>query len=555
MKKIFILALVPLLALAVSSSCSTNSDKGADGGDKVEAIINSMSLKEKVGQLFVVTYSEGIPKKVVEKLIKKDKVGGLILMEADPAGHCADMNHLQSLADIPLLITIDGEWGASMRFDTLTQYPRNMQLGALSSDSLVYQVGLSMASQFRRLGVHVNYAPTIDVNNNPNNPVIGARSFGDDREKVAKYGSALFRGLQDGGVGASAKHFPGHGDTEVDSHKALPLLPFDRERLDSLELYPFRRAIKDGVWMVMVGHLSIPALDSTLIPSSISYPVVTGLLKEELGYKGIVITDALDMKGVSEYTPAETVATESFKAGSDLLLMPPEDYHKSIDNLYKAVKRGEVSEARVDESLRKMLKLKERLGILESVDVLSPENIFEELETKEVLDLIQEVSDSSVTLVKSPSYPLNKDKRNSLCKKVEDSKVVEVVLDKRISTESLEAAKASAAGKEGVILYLPELRAPKNNRELYTKLSPDEIYTYITNWAKEQRMVLAIMDNPYVMDKIEIDAFDGIIIGYSTSPMNMRSVSKVLKGEITAQGVLPVVAGGFPNGYNYKSKK
>ena len=553
MRKFLILTMAVIMS--IFSSCSTNSEVPAEQGDKVETIIKNMSLKEKVGQLFIVNYSNYSRKSEIMRLIKRDKVGGLILMESDPVEHCEKMNKLQSKADIPLLITIDGEWGASMRFDTLTQFPRNMQLGALSSEALVYEVGQAMATQFKRLGVHVNYAPTVDVNNNPKNPVIGTRSFGDDREKVAKYGSALFRGLQDGGVGTSAKHFPGHGDTEVDSHKALPLLPFDRERLDSLELYPFKKAIEDGVWMIMVGHLSIPALDSTLIPSSISYPIVTGLLKEELGYKGIVITDALNMKGVSEYIPAETVATESFKAGTDLLLMPPRNYHKSIKNLIKAVKRGEISEERVDESLRKMLKLKEYLGILESIEDLSPENIYAELESKEVLDLIQEVSDSSVTLIKAPSYPLNKDKKNSLNKKVADSMVVEIVLDKRISTESLDAAKASAAGKEGVVLYLPELRAPKNDRELYSKLSPAEIYSYISNWAKEQKMVLAIMDTPYVLDQIEIDAFDGIIVGYSTSEMNKRSVSKVLNGEITAHGVLPVVAGGFPNGYNYKSEK
>lgn len=543
------------LTMFIFSSCSNQAKVSPESGDKVETIINNMSLKEKVGQLFIVNYSSYSTNREISRLIKRDKVGGLILMESDPVEHCERMNALQKKADIPLLITIDGEWGASMRFDTLTQYPRNMQLGALSSEALVYEVGKSMATQFRRLGIHVNYAPTVDINNNPKNPVIGTRSFGDDREKVAKYGSALFRGLQDGGVGTSAKHFPGHGDTEVDSHKALPLLPFGRERLDSLELYPFKKAIADGVWMIMVGHLSIPALDSTLIPSSISYPIITNLLKEELGYKGIVITDALNMKGVSEYIPAETVATESFKAGSDLLLMPPKNYHKSINNLYKAVKRGEISEERVNESLRKMLKLKEHLGILESVEDISPENIFADLENKEVLDLIQEVSDSSVTLIKAPSYPLDKNNKRSLYQKIADSKAIAIELDKRISTESLDAAKASAEGKECVVLYLPELRAPKNDRELYSKLSPDEIYAYISNWAKEQKIVLAIMDTPYVLDKIDIPAFDGIIVGYSTSEMNKRSVSKVLNGEIVPHGVLPVVAGGFPNGYNYKNAK
>ena len=361
--------------------------------DRVERMLRKMSVRDKVGQLFIVTYGQHTPDAQIEEAIKKDRVGGLIIMEDEMEHYANRMNNYQKQSRIPLVISIDGEWGASMRFDTLTQFPRNMQLGALSNTDMIYKVGRAMADQFRRVGVHINYAPTVDVNNNPNNPVIGQRSFGDNPQKVAKYGAALIRGMQDGGVWTSAKHFPGHGDTDVDSHKALPTLPFDRARLDAMELYPFQEAINQDVWMVMVGHLNVPALDPTGMPSSLSYPIITKLLKEEMGFKGIVITDALGMKGVSTYMPAELVPLASFKAGSDVLLMPAQSWHRSIKNVIKAVKKGEISRERLDESVRKVLKMKEQLGLLDGTPFIDPKNIYEDTETKEEIT----VSDNART--------------------------------------------------------------------------------------------------------------------------------------------------------------
>ena len=274
---------VIILAMAIFAAFFSGKKQERPERDKVEEIIAKMSLREKVGQLFIIEYSDkyDLEDPYFDKLIKRDKIGGLILMEMDIDKYIERINRFQTMSKIPLLISVDGEWGVSMRFDTLTQFPRNMQLGALSSPDLVYQVGRAMAKQFVRLGIHINYAPTIDINNNPLNPVIGQRSFGDDREKVAQYGAAIIKGMQDGGIMTSAKHFPGHGDTETDSHKALPVLTFERTRLDSLELYPFRHVIKEGVAMVMVGHLSVPSLDPTGVPSSISYPIITELEKRD----------------------------------------------------------------------------------------------------------------------------------------------------------------------------------------------------------------------------------------------------------------------------------
>ena len=534
-----------LLMICVMPMCAF-----AQKQDRVERMMRKMSVRDKVGQLFIINYGHYTPKGEIEEMIKKDRIGGLIIMEVGMEQYANQMNEFQKQSRIPMVISIDGEWGASMRFDTLTQFPRNMQLGALSNKEMVYKVGRAMADQFRRVGVHINYAPTIDVNNNPKNPVIGQRSFGDDRDKVAQYGAALIRGMQDGGVWTSAKHFPGHGDTDVDSHKALPTLPFDRARLDSIELYPFREAVKQDVWMVMVGHLNVPALDPTGLPSSISYPIITKLLKEEMGFKGIVVTDALGMKGVSTYMPAEMVPVASFKAGSDLLLMPAKDWHRSIQNMVKAVKSGEISRERLDESVRKVLKMKEQLGILEEKPFIDPKNIYEDTETKEVIDLIQEVCDASVTMVKRPTVALKGE--GSLSQLVKEGRAKEVVLDKRMTLASLDGAKLSAKGAEYAVVFLPELRAPKNDFNSYSNMKPEEIYGFLSEWAREQKVVLAVMNNPYVLDQIDMKAFDGIVIGYSSVDQNMKAVGKVLSGQIDAEGVLPVSAGGLPTGYSAK---
>jgi beta-glucosidase-like glycosyl hydrolase len=403
-----------------------------------------------------------------------------------------------------------------------------------------------MAKQFVRLGIHINYAPTIDINNNPLNPVIGQRSFGDDREKVALYGAAIIKGLQDGGTLTSAKHFPGHGDTEIDSHKSLPVLAFDRTRLDSLELYPFKHVIKEGVAMVMVGHLNVPSLDSAGVPSSISYPIITGLLKEELGFEGIVVTDALGMKGVTEYLPKERVAIESFKAGSDILLMPPGDKRKSIAAFRKAVRRGEISIERLDESLRKILKMKEQVGLLDGTPYIDPVDAFEQVETQEVLDIINKVAEESMTLIKRPYWGPDQNLEALTANGDADT----IILPRRITREILGNARKRSEGAKFAVIYLPEMRAPKNDRENYAAIPPQEIYDFISAWAREQKVILAIMDNPYALDKIDIEAFEGIMVGYSSSKANLSAADKVFRGKIEAHGVLPAAAGGFPTGYH-----
>jgi hypothetical protein len=324
------------------------------------------------------------------------------------------------------------------------------------------------------------------------------------------------------------------------------VLAFDRTRLDSLELYPFKHVIKEGVAMVMVGHLNVPSLDSAGVPSSISYPIITGLLKEELGFEGIVVTDALGMKGVMEHVSKERVAIESFKAGSDILLMPPGDKRKSIAAFRKAVRKGEISKERLDESLRKILKMKEQVGLLDGTPYIDPDDAFAQVETQEVLNIINRVAEESMTLVKRPDWGPDQNLETLTANGDADT----IILPRRITREILENARKRTEGLEFVILYLPEMRAPKNDRENYAAIPPQEIYDFISAWAREQKVVLAIMDNPYALDKIDIEAFESILVGYSSSEANLSAADKVFRGKIEAHGVLPAAAGGFPTGYH-----
>ena len=289
----------------------------------VDSVLGTLSLKERIGQLFIYTiapYQDKGNKELLRKVVEDYKVGGLLFSGGLMQNQAMLTNEAQRMADIPLLITFDGEWGLSMRLRGTPVFPKNMVLGCIQNDTLLYEYGREMARQCRELGVQVNFAPVADVNINPKNPVINTRSFGENPVNVANKVIAYARGLEDGGVLSVSKHFPGHGDTDVDSHKSLPVLPFTRERLDSVELYPFRKAVQAGVGGIMVGHLEVPAFEAQRgLPSSLSRNVVYDLLTRELQFRGLVFTDALAMKGVSKH---ESLCLKALQAGHDLLLVP-----------------------------------------------------------------------------------------------------------------------------------------------------------------------------------------------------------------------------------------
>ena len=282
----------------------------------VDSVMSSLTLDQKIGQLFMVAaYSNMGPKHraSIEKLISEQQVGGLIFMQGGPLREIDQYNRYQSISNIPLLVAMDAEWGPGMRLDSTIVYPRQMTLGAIKDESVVYNFGREVGRQLKRIGVHVNFAPVIDINNNPDNPVIGNRSFGEMRDLVSRYGAAYTKGLQDEGVMACGKHFPGHGDTDVDSHKDLPIIPHDRARLDSVELYPFKHLVDAGIGSMMIAHLYMPKIDSTrLQPSTLSKKIVTGILREDLGFDGLIFTDAMTMQGIAKYFEPGVMDVKAF---------------------------------------------------------------------------------------------------------------------------------------------------------------------------------------------------------------------------------------------------
>ena len=288
----------------------------------IQAQLKQLSLDEKIAQLMIIrAHSNWDAKKIdtLTEIIKKYNVGGLCFFQGGPVRQALQTNFYQSIAKTPLLITIDAEWGVGMRLDSVEVFPRQLSLGAISSDQLVYQMGAAVAAQCKRLGIQVNYEPDVDINNNPSNPVINERSFGQNKARVIQHGIAYMKGMQDNGIMATAKHFPGHGDVSVDSHLDIPVIHKNMEQLTEMELAPFKALIDAGIGSVMVGHLSVPAIDNRpKYATSLSSNAINDLLKKDLGFNGITFTDALDMKAISNYFPRGEANVQAILAGNDI---------------------------------------------------------------------------------------------------------------------------------------------------------------------------------------------------------------------------------------------
>lgn len=334
----------------------------------VDSVYDALTDDERIGQLIMVaafSNRDSAHIRELEMAICSYKVGGLIFFKGNPHKQATLTNYYQSQAKIPLLIGIDGEWGLGMRLDSVLVFPRQLVLGAGQNEDIAYQMGVAVGNQCRRMGIHINFAPDVDVNNNPKNPVINDRSFGENKYWVAKLGVQYARGMQDQRVMACAKHFPGHGDTESDSHYGLPVVKGNRKRLDSLELYPFKELIKGSVMSVMTAHLNVPALDTSLnAPASLSKPIVTNLLKEEMGFEGLVVTDALNMKAVTDFYKPGEVTAKAFAAGNDLMEFV-EDIPASIAMIKQYLADSTVSRERLEQSCKKILMAKYWAGLHE----------------------------------------------------------------------------------------------------------------------------------------------------------------------------------------------
>ena len=306
----------------------------------VDSVFNSLTDEQRIAQLMVIRTSTLVNGEAVflndqvDSLIKKYNIGAVCLFQGKPEKQAALINHIQKMAATPVMVCVDAEWGLGMRFAGVQSFPYQLTMGAMHDAALAYKIGKAIGKQCLRMGIHVNYAPVIDINNNPDNPVIGVRSFGEDKYKVALFGSRIMQGMQDAGIMACAKHFPGHGDVSVDSHLDLPVIHKSMEQLNNLELYPFRELFSHNVGSVMVAHLSIPSIDSAKNkPTSLSYNNITQLMRNEMGYKGLTFTDALEMQGVKKYYPNGEASVQSIIAGNDMLCLPenvPQSIEKKI---------------------------------------------------------------------------------------------------------------------------------------------------------------------------------------------------------------------------------
>ncbi len=332
----------------------------------VDSVFASLTEDQRMAQLMVIRAHSNLgPEHIakVERDIIDYNVGALCFFQGGPIRQALLTNRYQQLARTPLLVTIDGEWGLGMRLDSVTRFPYQLTLGALQDEGLVYRMGIAVGEQCKRIGVHVNYAPVVDINNNPDNPVIGFRSFGEDRDKVSRLGVAYMKGMQDAGIMACAKHFPGHGDVAVDSHYDLPVINKSMDQLDSMELVPFKAIFSAGVGSVMIAHLAIPAIDTAARrATSISRNNVTELLRNKLQYNGLTFTDALEMKGVAKYFPGGTISVEAIIAGNDMLCLPA-SIPESIAAIKAAIQEGRLQQSDVDAKVKKVLQEKYNLGL------------------------------------------------------------------------------------------------------------------------------------------------------------------------------------------------
>ncbi|TDE28311.1 beta-N-acetylglucosaminidase [Flavobacterium ranwuense] len=519
-----------------------------EGNKWVDSVYNAMTLEEKFGQLFMVAaYSnkDTVHFNAIDKQIQDNKIGGLIFFQGGPARQVKLTNRFQSKSKIPLFIGSDAEWGLSMRLDSTYRYPWNMTLGAIQDMKLLEKVGAQMGEQSKRLGLQFNFAPVLDINTNPRNPIIGFRSFGEDKFKVTERAIALMKGVQSQGIFSTGKHFPGHGDTETDSHKGLPTINFSKERLEQVEFYPYKEMFHEGLSSVMVAHLNVPSLESRPnYPSSISYNVVTNILQKELGFKGLIFTDALNMKGVSNFMVPSEINFEAFMAGNDVLLFP-ENVPAAIEKFMLAYSLNLFTDERLAFSVKKILKFKYKAG-LNSYKPIVTDNLYEDLNSSKNDALQYELYENAVTVLKNTAAVLpikNLEKQKIAYVKIGDDsndafistlkKYAEVTV---IADANLDSLQVKLQPFTTVIIgYHKSDVAFKND-----DLKSNELFK-IKFLAKNNNVILDVFAKPYSLLPItNFDEIEGLVVSYQNSTIAQIVSAELIFGAIEAKGKLPV---------------
>ena len=511
----------------------------------VDSVYSSLDEDEKIGQLITVWVATKYGQKEIDhvsELINEFKLGGLIFSLGNIKDQADATNHFQSISKVPLLIGMDAEWGIGMRLDDAFSFPYNMTLGAVEDNDLIFNVGSRIGHHANRLGVHINFAPVVDVNTNPDNPIIGFRSFGEDKYNVAEKALLYMKGMQSKNLLGSAKHFPGHGDTKTDSHYTLPLISFSEKRIDSVELYPFKKLINNNVASIMTAHLNIPSFEEG-VPSTLSKKIITNLLKEDLEFEGLIITDALDMKGIVDFAKKEYPDVSAMNAGNDILLMPT-DIAKSIKQIKRAIFRKKIPLERIEESVKKILMAKYKVG-LNKLKPVEKVNIVNEMNEEADLALLDKIASEAITLVKNENQNLPfknlSDKKIGYLKLGDDNNkvfldflnkyqsITEISIDDNFDFKALSSYHKIIIGfHKSDKSPFGEFKFEKNEIEIIEKVK------------KLTDLVLVVFAKPYCVSDLDIDGIESILIAYQNSDIFQEKAAQAIFGAIQVKGKLPV---------------
>lgn len=520
----------------------------------VDSVFKSLNRREKIGQLFMVRAHTDKNKRYedsVAHIISKEHIGGLVFFQGGPSRQVSLINRYQTLSKTPLWISMDAEWGTAMRLDSLIPYPYQMTLGAIQNNDLLYKMGALVGKECKSLGIQINFAPVMDINNNPNNPVINYRSFGENKENVAIKSLLYIKGMQDQGLLTTAKHFPGHGDTETDSHFDLPQLNFTRKRLDSVEMYPFKKAISENVSGIMVAHMNIPSLDTTKnLPSTLSKPIVTTILKQQLGFKGLIFSDAMEMKGVVKYFPNGSADVKALIAGVDVIELSENSLHAE-KVIRKAIHHHQLSWADINEKVKKILYAKYWAG-LNIRKVIKETNVVDEINSPESALLKQQLADNAITLIKAAKdfYPtLNFISKTAVI----DVSMAEIsVFSKNLKQNNdsftfFNLSKTASLSEinllinelnkyDRIILALHDLRKRPASTLDYSTL----VKKFMADIAQKNTACI-LFANPYSFNNLPgLENSKSIVIAYQDSKELEIAAAKLFNKEIDALGKLPV---------------
>ncbi|MEZ4901318.1 MAG: glycoside hydrolase family 3 N-terminal domain-containing protein [Spirosomataceae bacterium] len=556
----------------------------------IDSVFNSLTPDERIAQLIMVA-AHGYPMnpkrvivdttftnpRVVAQYIKDYKVGGVIFFQGGPVQQAQLTNYYHSISKVPLLVAMDSEWGLAMRLDSAVRFPYQMTMGAIQgNDSLIYKMGKLLAAQKKRLGVHINFAPSVDVNNNANNPVINFRSFGENPEKVAEKSYAYMKGMQDGGILSSLKHFPGHGDTGVDSHYELPLIPHNRSRLDAVELYPFRKLIEKGADGIMMAHLAIPALDTAKnLPSTLSKPIVTGVLRDQLHFNGLIYSDAMNMKGLTKYFPNGLGDAKGLEAGMDVLEFSP-DVPAAIAEIKRAIAEGRITQAEIDARVKKVLAAKAWVG-LDKYQPIDTKNLVEDINDKSSELINRQLTENALTILKNENNLLP-------IRNLGEVRIASISLTDAPATTTATKDGLIALGTRNETTSTGDLTTFQKTLSLYTHIdhfvvhpkTPDSTQrkiraalksydvvlvgahlnnirpstnygvtpttaTWIQELAANGNAIITVFGNAYSLNKLQgIDKAKGLVMAYQLTPFTEELSAQLLFGAIPAKGKLPV---------------